>query len=176
MLAAKVEGAAVVVVDKPSIFTNLTKPLVFEPVFLTIEKIGLTKVQIVEVGVDDVGRLEVPQSFGEVGWYVNGPKAGEDGNAILAGHYDRVGGSPAVFYNLVKLSVGDSVVVEDQVQKEHTFLITEVVHVNVNDPESVLKAYEQTKDSVLTIITCGGVWDPVAHDYSKRLLIKAKKV
>ncbi len=162
--------------SNPSIFASLLKPIFFEPKKLSISKIGLKEAPVVEVGVDKDGRLETPKNYNEVGWYKNGPKAGEEGNAILAGHYDRVGGSPAVFYKLVKLEPGDLIEVEDSTQRLIKFEIYEVSYVSMNDPGAVLKAYEETKDPILTVITCGGVWSPVEKDYSKRLLIKAKKL
>ncbi|MBI4091534.1 class F sortase [candidate division WWE3 bacterium] len=171
------EGARGTLVEPAAVastFAPLLEPLVFKPVSLTIEKIGLTEIKIVEVGVEEGGRLEVPKSFDEVGWYRNGPKAGEVGNAILAGHYDRVGGSPAVFFNLVKLSAGDKITIKDEVGRVLSFEVYEVSHVKINDPNSVLRAYEESKEPILTVITCGGVWDPIARDYSKRLLIKAR--
>jgi len=159
-----------------SLFKSLLKPLVFKPVSISISKIGLKDVNIVEIGVEEDGRLETPSNYNEVGWYENGPKAGEEGNAILAGHFDRPGGAPAIFYNLVSLSEGDEVEVKDEVGKVRKFKVYEVSYVPVNDPESVTKAYEDSKEPIITLITCGGVWDYKSQDYSKRLLVKARRV
>ena len=160
---------------KVSTFSTLLQPLVFEPASLSIPVIGLKDVKIVEVGVEPDGRLEVPKNFDEAGWYVNGPKAGEDGNAIIAAHYDRVGGYPAAFYNLVKIAKDDIVEIKDRAGKVWKFKVYEISYVDINDPDRILKAYENTDDPILTLITCGGVWDFTNHDYSKRLLVKARK-
>ena len=165
---------AIFPVPKTSIFAPLLKPLVFKPKFLTIEKIGLKDVKVIEVGVENDGRLEVPKRFDEVGWYMNGPRAGEDGNAILAGHFDTYTGAPAIFYNLTKLEIGDKVEIKDEYDKAHSFEVAEISYVDVNDPNAVIKAYEQTPEPILTLITCGGVWNTSTHDYSKRLLIKSR--
>lgn len=161
---------------KASVFSTMLKPLIFKPVSISIPEIGLKDVSVVEVGVEASGRLEVPKSFDAVAWYKNGPRAGEDGNAILAGHYDRIGGGPAIFFNLVKLSVGDEIEVMDEVGRVSKFRVYEVTYVDINDDKAVIKAYGATKEPILTLITCGGVWDYKSKDYSKRLLIKARKV
>ncbi len=161
---------------KASVFSTMLKPLIFKPVSVSVPKIGLKDVSVVEVGVEASGRLEVPKSFDLIGWYKNGPRAGEDGNAIIAGHYDRIGGGPAVFFNLVKLSVGDEIEVTDEVGRVSRFRVYEVTYVDINDDQAVVKAYGATKEPILTLITCGGVWDYKLKDYSKRLLIKARKV
>lgn len=162
--------------EKDSVFSPLLKPLVFTPKYLNISKIGVKNVKIVEIGLEGEGRLEVPKSFNEAGWYKDGPKAGEEGNAIIAAHYDRATGAPAVFYSLGKLTKGDKVEVIDEVEKVWEFEVYETGYVNINDPQAVTKAYENTSQPILTLITCGGVWDPIAHDYNKRLLVKARRV
>lgn len=170
------QTAVATVLSQPSAFSKVLKPVVFDPKYLTIEKIGLKDVAMVNVGVEPDGRLEVPKSFDEAGWYKDGAKPGENGNAIIAGHYDRVGGSPAVFYNLVKLAASDLIEVKDATDKKYTYRIKTVEYVNVNDPEAINRAYEHSNDPIMTVITCGGVWNIQTHDYSKRLLIKATKV
>lgn len=163
-------------VEGISVFNSLLKPLAFEPKFVTIAKAGLKNVKIVQVGVEAGGRLEVPKSFDEVGWYVNGPKAGEDGNAILAGHFDKPTGAPAVFFYLSRLVKGDRVQIVDAEGLTHEFEVYEVGYVRLDDPTAVTQAYESSTEPILTIITCGGVWDPVAHNYNKRLLVKARRI
>jgi LPXTG-site transpeptidase (sortase) family protein len=157
-----------------SVFTQNLKPIVYAPRFFSVEKIGLNDVPVIEVGVDAVGRLEVPKSFDEAGWYKDGAKPGEAGNTIIAGHYDRSTGAPAVFFNLVKLEVGDKIVVRDASDRKFTYLVKTVEYVDVNDPASIEKAYEHSDTPIMTVITCGGVWNSYSHDYSKRLLIKAE--
>ena len=38
---------------------------------------------------------------------------GQIGNAVIAGHLDRKDGSPAIFWGLRQLAVGDSVMVRE---------------------------------------------------------------
>lgn len=173
---AEAQSVNVTVFNTPatSVFSGNLKPVVYSPKYFSIEKIGLKDVPVVEVGVDAVGRLEVPKSFDEAGWYKEGAKPGESGNTIIAGHYDRVGGAPAVFFDLVKLEPGDKIEVRDASDKKYSYKVKSVEYVNVNDPEAIEKAYEHSDESIMTVITCGGVWSVASHDYSKRLLIKAE--
>ncbi len=59
------------------------------------------------VGLTKEGNMGVPSSESDVGWLKQGPKPGEAGNAVLAGHFDSARGGSAVFYNLHKLKPGD---------------------------------------------------------------------
>lgn len=125
------------------------------------------------IGVNPSGQLEVPENFDEVGWFEFGPRPGESGNTILAGHFDRTNGAAAIFYNLRKLAPGDEVQVEDERGKIYTYEVYESRRVLVKSPEAVARAYAESSEPILALITCGGVWDPQAHNYNKRVLVKA---
>lgn len=161
-----------------SVFKSLLSPLVFKPVSISIPKADIFNAKMVEIRQDPEksGILGTPKNFNEVGWYVDGAKPGESGNALIAGHYDKPNGAPAVFYHLGRLEVDDVVGIKDEVGRVIMFKIYDVELVTIGDNSSVLKAYEYSDDSILTIITCGGVWDVKARNYTKRLLIKARKV
>ena len=70
------------------------------PYRLIISSIGVdTAVEM--VGVLHDGNLATPSlgPWDDVGWYAAGPRPGEVGSAVIDGHLDRPGGSPAVFWN-----------------------------------------------------------------------------
>lgn len=157
-------------------FANLSKPKFYKPVLLSVDKIGLSDVQIYEIALDNQNRLGVPEDFDSVGWFKDGLKPGESGNAVIDGHYDKRDGSPAVFFNLGKLSSGDILNITDERGSQLNFEVYEVSLVDVRDPVSAEKAYGETDTPVVTLITCGGVWNAKEHNYNKRLLIKAKLI
>src|SRR5712691_4579956 len=90
---------------------NPTTPFVGH---LLIPAIGVDA-PIESVGVLPNSDLETPTQspWNDVGWYSGGPHPGEKGSAVINGHLDRPGGSPAIFWNLRKLHVDDAVSVVD---------------------------------------------------------------
>ena len=56
------------------------------------------------------GRWKCRSDFDQAGWYIAGPKPGETGPAVIAGHVDDTSG-PAVFYRLKDLTAGADIVV-----------------------------------------------------------------
>jgi sortase (surface protein transpeptidase) len=72
----------------------------------------------VNAPIEPVGRLPgrvmavpVHRQWDGVGWYQYGPWPGEQGSAVIDGHLDRPGGSPAIFWRLRDLHVGDLIMV-----------------------------------------------------------------
>ena len=71
------------------------------PQTLHIPKINVAAA-IEQVGLDTQGRMDVPEDADNVAWYKLGYKPGQKGNAVLAGHYDKETGEPAVFWDISK--------------------------------------------------------------------------
>lgn len=157
-------------------FVQINKPKYYRPILLSIPAIGLADVNVGEISLTDQNRLGVPDDFEKIGWFKDGSKPGESGNAIFDGHYDKKDGSPAVFYNLGKLVKGDIISVSDEHGKQMDFELYDLGYVNVSDPVSASVAYDDTDSPIITLITCGGVWNPKEHNYNKRLLVKAKLI
>ena len=78
------------------------------PSTLSIPRIGV-RATIVAVGRKADGAMQVPDP-GQVGWYRLGPRPGDPGPAVLAGHVDNHT-SPDVFYRLRELRPGDEILV-----------------------------------------------------------------
>jgi hypothetical protein len=65
---------------------------------------------LVPLGFNADGSMQVPKQFAQAGWFTHGPNPGETGPAVIAGHVDNTHG-PAVFYRLTDLKAGDDIVV-----------------------------------------------------------------
>src|SRR5947209_6230913 len=70
---------------------------------------------VINVGASDTGVMDAPTSkalhspyWTSVFWYAPGTAPGQAGNAVIAGHVDRAGGDPAVFWSLGNLKPGDT--------------------------------------------------------------------
>ncbi|MBV9356136.1 MAG: sortase [Chloroflexi bacterium] len=94
---------------------------------------------------------------------------GARGNAVIAGHVvTRSEGN--VFRLLYRVALGDDVLVWDDQGRLHAFQVVDVRLVSPSDT-SVM---EPTMDRTLTLITCGGTFDPIAREFSARLVVIAK--
>jgi LPXTG-site transpeptidase (sortase) family protein len=94
---------------------------------------------------------------------------GARGNAVIAGHAATLN-EGNVFWFLYRLELGDLVQVWDDTAREHDYRVTDVALVLPSDT-SVMAP---TPDETLTLITCGGSFDPAKREFSKRLVVRAK--
>jgi sortase A len=106
----------------------------------------------------------------ELGWYEDGAKAGEPGNLIVDGHYDTNTGSPAIFYTLKNIQLGDIVTVIDKSGRTFDYRVNEKFYVDINDPNRLQIFENKTDTAHITLITCGGIW--LNNTYSERLVVK----
>ena len=94
---------------------------------------------------------------------------GAPGNAVIAGHVStRAEGN--VFIDLYRVQLGDEVRVSDQSDALHVFTISGVQLV----PPSDTSVMDETPDPTLTLMTCGGTFDPIRREFSDRLIVTAK--
>lgn len=158
----------VVVPDTP---TPTPLPLA-KPAELSIPKLNVhTPIEFVGNAAD--GNMDVPKDDMHVAWYEPGFIPGQKGNAVLAGHFDRKDGGPAVFYNLNKLENGDEIIVADANTKLHTFVVVDKTKYPVtNFP--VPNVFGPSDGKYLNLITCEGVFDPAKKLYSDRLVVRAQ--
>jgi LPXTG-site transpeptidase (sortase) family protein len=144
------------------------------PVRLKIPKINVDAA-FEYVGLDPLGAMDAPKGPANVAWFDLGPRPGENGSAVIAGHYGRwKNGEGSVFDNLNKLRKGDRVYVED----EGGVIISFVVRENRKyDPEGDASDVFSSNDgkSHLNLITCEGVWDETEKSYSSRLVVFTDK-
>jgi LPXTG-site transpeptidase (sortase) family protein len=140
------------------------------PISLRINDIDI-EAPIVPVGVEPNDELEVPGSA-EVGWYEFGPRPGEkQGSAVLAAHVDY-NGRPGVFFELRTLAAGDELDVEFE---DGTVRQFEVVSLDqyTKDELPFERVFARSGEPVLTLITCGGDFDPSARSYTDNVVVYA---
>lgn len=162
-------------VEKFSVFAEILKPLHGEPKKLIAESINL-KIDVIPVGVAKDGYMETPASWNIAGWYEKSAYAGDLGNVVINAHYDDNYGRPAAFWELKNLKSDDTLTLIDSLGKYYNYKVTEVFYVGIDDPNR-LDVIEDNKDkSILTLITCGGVWNSSERTYSKRLVVRAELI
>ena len=141
------------------------------PVRIEIPAIGV-RAPIIRLGLNPDRTLEVPKDFGDTGWWSGGPRPGEPGPAVIAGHVDSHTG-PAVFYRLRELRPRDTIVV---VRRDGTR-----ARFTVQGSEQYPKArfptarvYGRTAGPTLRLITCGGTFDQSTGHYLDNTVVYAR--
>lgn len=142
------------------------------PIHIKIPSIGVDAT-IEPVSVDADGFMDTPKLPSKAAWYEPGPRPGEAGNAVIAGHLDWYGGAKAIFVNLHKLKVGDSIIVRDELGAEHSFIIRGKRNYDAAADATDIFISSDGK-ARLNLITCSGSWNKKARQYSKRLVIFAE--
>lgn len=125
------------------------------------------------VGVNSSGEMEVTDNSQDVGWFAMGPRPGEVGSSVIAGHLDSNSGGDGVFINLNQLQVGDKLYIEDDQGVTTTFVVRES---RVYDPGYADEVFNQSEGSYLNLVTCDGAWDGSIKSYSKRLVVFTDKL
>lgn len=126
------------------------------------------------VGLTPNGEMDVPKERTHAAWFNLGARPGENGSAVIAGHYGWKDGKSSVFDNLNTLHIGDKVYVEDGARGTTIFIVRALKEYNQNTNASdVFNSYDGK--SHLNLITCEGVWNKELKNYSKRLVVFTEK-
>jgi LPXTG-site transpeptidase (sortase) family protein len=140
------------------------------PSRLKIPKIKIDA-KVEHMGLTPDGVMDVPDGPVDVAWFNLGPRPGDVGSAVIAGHYGTwENGEGSVFDNLNKLKPGDKIYVEDEKGMGITFLVNKVVIYGQNDNASTIFRSSDGK-AHLNLITCEGDWNKDQKTYSGRLVV-----
>ena len=147
------------------------KPSVSGPTRLLIPAIGIDA-SIENIGILTNGDLATPTQhpWEDVGWYHLGPRPGENGSAVIAGHLDRPGGAPDVFWNLRNMQPGDIVTVVAGNGASLHFRVTQVA-AYPPDQAPLQQIFANPGGKFLNLITCAGDWIPSEHQTTLRLVV-----
>ncbi len=119
---------------------------------------------------------EVPEEGKTVAWYDFSTMPGQGSNAVLAGHvsWDK---EPAVFWDLKELRNGSAIRLETDEGNELLYRVFAVYLIDPDDPDA-LRTMDPSSLDMITLISCGGRWQPDAGaaqrgSYSDRLVVQA---
>ena len=143
------------------------------PVRLKIPIIAVdAAVSFVGLGTD--GYMEAPKGGVDVGWYKTGARPGNNGTAVIDGHYGEwKNGEGSVFDNLNKLKKGDSIYVEDDHGETATFVVRELKLYKRSEKDSTVFNYLSDGKAYLSLITCQG--NKSQGSYPDRLVVFSDK-
>ena len=152
-------------------------------VIAPVAGVGLTPADAMDAPTGPPGAPVWQQAF----WYRGSAVPGASSTALIAGHIDGPGGSPAVFGQLDRLRPGDPIVVRDtRVALDVRFTVTGSETYTLHDagtPAVLALIYgtgpvagrppQRSADGLahLTLITCAGTFRNGTHDH--RLVVSA---
>lgn len=119
--------------------------------------------------------MDVPSHLFSTAWYELGPRPGELGSAVIAGHLDGYHGLSAVFADLYKLKRGDKIATQDEDGAVANFVVGKSRLIGVGDDSTGVFVSSDGK-AHLNLVTCAGTWDRRAAQYDKRLVVFADRV
>jgi LPXTG-site transpeptidase (sortase) family protein len=142
-----------------------------KPVRLEVPAIGVDA-PVIELGLNPDNTLEVPEDFATTGWWSGGPRPGQLGPAVIAGHVDSKSG-PAVFYRLRELTKGDAIRVHERNGGTTTFRVQRIER-HPKDDFPTDAVYRSDLDRhALRLITCGGTFDRSTGHYRDNVIVYA---
>ncbi|GAA4694003.1 class F sortase [Pseudonocardia yuanmonensis] len=145
------------------------------PTHLRVDRADTTVIDapLLPVGVDDAGRMSVPEDVSAVGWYRFGPAPGDPrGSAVLAGHVDDRIQGPGAFHGLARLSPGDRLTVALSDARVLAYVVADVGRVaKAALPTGEL--FGRDGPPRLTLVTCGGPFDRGTRDYRDNVVVTA---
>ncbi|QVI67795.1 class F sortase [Cellulomonas fengjieae] len=143
------------------------------PVRVEIPTIAVDS-ELMELGLQADGTLEVPPGAFPAGWFSGAPTPGELGPAIIVGHIDWVTG-PGVFLRLAELAVGDEVRVTRADGSVAVFRTT-AVESYPKDAFPTDLVYGDLDHAGLRVVSCGGEFDRSTGHYEDNVIAFAELV
>ena len=147
------------------------------PVELLVNSVGVDAP--IEFGDVVDGIMQDPSGPWVVSWYEPLGKIGEGGNIVMAGHVDYWNVGPAVFWDVRYLPEGDviRVVGEDGKNYEYAVQWTQSYMADQLTPEVIQQdIVGDTDQETLTLITCGGDFNPDTGEYNQRWVVRANLI
>jgi sortase (surface protein transpeptidase) len=143
------------------------------PVHLDIPSVHIDT-DLLRLGLNADGTLQVPWKPLLAGWYVHSPTPGQPGPAVIAGHVDSWATGPAVFYRLGQLTTGARVLVIRADSSRALFVVT-AVRTYPKSTFPTRRVYGDVDRAELRLITCG-TWNTTTHEYDDNVVVFARLV
>lgn len=166
---------AEVVIELPSALPEVAlvgvgEPIGVQPRSISLPTLGVDGAQIVPVGLEENGELEVPGAD-TVGWYEFGAGVdGGKGSTVLAAHI-AYNGENGVFRNLVDMEPGQTLSIERDGET------LEYVVESVADYDKwelpIDDLFSESSEERVVLITCGGSFNDALSSYEDNTVVVA---
>ena len=148
-----------------------------KPRYLNIEKLGVKKARIFEVGIDSKGQMQTPRSIYDAGWYTGSKLPGLGGTTVIDGHNgaDKKG----IFKKLNTLEAGDMLSIEMGSGEIYNYRVYENVEISLKDANRYLPEMMTSPvsgEESVTIISCSGEYSLTQKTYLSRQFVRATRI
>ena len=124
------------------------------------------------VGVDDEGRMGLPDSADVAGWYRFGPAPASSGGAtVVAAHVDDPD-SVGPFARLADAGANTTIQVTTSDGTRYTYT-AEQARAEAKSDVPFDELFDRSGPPRLVLVTCGGEWDPEKRSYSDNSVLTA---
>ncbi|GLV58025.1 hypothetical protein KDH_48590 [Dictyobacter sp. S3.2.2.5] len=125
------------------------------------------------VGLNMNNHVDVPALHGSggVGWFMNGPRPGDMGSAVIDGYASQPDGTPGAFSKLTSLHKGDTILVVNQTGVVQHFIVT-LVRSYAPDQTPASAIFGDGSGTYLNLVTCDNNWIP-AFPQSPQIVVHA---
>lgn len=147
-------------------------PLVAPPLGVVLVDEGLSA-EVMAVGVNPGGDLQLPEDPAVVGWWAAGAVPGATaGNVVLAGHIDSARRGVGVFAALLRAEADDAVEVTSTDGTVHRYRVV----ARQSYPKAALPAelFDRGVPPGLVLVTCGGEFDSSRGHYEDNIVVYAE--
>lgn len=141
------------------------------PVRVRIPDIGVDA-EIIDLGLNPDGTLEVPEVAEQTGWYTGRSVPGNVGPSVVVGHVSSTRGS-AVFARLRDLQAGHTVEIHRSDGLVALFRVSGTTLV-LKDEFPTEQVYGSTAQPTLRLVTCGGEFDRSVRSHKGNLIVFAE--
>lgn len=145
---------------------------IIAPARLKVPSLGIDA-KVEEVGTNAEGAMATPKDFMQVGWWGEGSKPGQGGNAVFAGHVNNALTTAGVFANLSKIQKGDYVTIADEAGRTLVYRVSDI-HRYDPDEAPLERIFARSGPPQLVLITCEGEWIQDERQYDQRLVVIAR--
>jgi sortase (surface protein transpeptidase) len=146
-------------------------PIPPAPTRVEIPALGID-VRVRAVGVDEQGRMGLPESADVAGWYRYGAApADATGATVVAAHVDDAD-SVGPFARLATAEPGDTVRVRTADGTAFTYTV-ESTEATAKAALSADRLFDRSGRPRLVLVTCGGAWDARARSYTDNVVVTA---
>lgn len=124
------------------------------------------------------GVMEIPEDISKIGWFVGSAAPGQkQGSAVMVGHRDGSEGGKGAFFDIDSLDRGDVIFVTTSEGLRLQYAVIEVEMLDKDSiPEIADFVFARDGDPRLTLITCGGEYEPDNGGYQANVIVTAVPV
>lgn len=142
------------------------------PVRVQVPQVGVD-MEVVPVGVESGGFMELPVDPAVAGWYRFGPDPSSPaGNTVVSAHVDAPGYDIGPFSRLRDLGQGSEVIVRSADGTESRYTVNSVTYY-AKQQLPTQEIFGRAGPKALVLITCGGEFDQTTGHYADNVVVVA---